>query len=54
MGELRWFLIGFVVLYIIWFVGGGPSRNDVNRTHPFIEEPYSGGKIYTIEDLKNR
>jgi hypothetical protein len=54
MGELKWFLIGFIVLYMIWLLGGGPSRNNINRTHPFMDELYKGGNVYTVDEVKNR
>ena len=54
MGDLKWFIIGFIVLYFIWLGTGGPSRNKINRVNPFIEPTYEGGDIYGIKDLKNR
>jgi hypothetical protein len=53
-GELKWFLLLFVGLWVAWLVTGGPDRITTNRTHPFLEQPSEGGKIYTLEELKDR
>lgn len=52
--ELKWFLILFFGLWLAWLVTGGPERNKINRTHPFIEQPSEGGDIYTLDELKDR
>lgn len=54
MSDLKWFLIGFLVLYLIWYVSGGPEKNRINRTNPFLDEPYKGGEKYDINGLKIR
>ncbi len=54
--ELKWFLILLAGLWLAWFATGGPDRNEINRTHPFIEQPapIEGGNIYTLQELKDR
>lgn len=54
--EIKWFLILIALLWLAWFFTGGPTRIQTNRTHPFIEQPapIEGGKIYTLDELKNR
>jgi len=54
--ELTWFFILLGLLWLGWFVTGGPSRIQTNRTHPFLEQPapIEGGQIYTLQELKDR
>jgi hypothetical protein len=54
MGELKWFIIGFIALYFIWLGTGGPARNKINRVNPFMDATYDGGDIYGIDELKQR
>ena len=51
--EIKWLLLLLVGLWLAWFVTGGPDRVMTNRQNPFIEEQYNGGKIYSIDELKN-
>lgn len=53
MDELKWFLLAFIILWVLWLLTGGPSRNE-NRYRPLLEQPapLEGGRPYTIEDLK--
>ncbi len=52
-GELKWFLLLFLGLWIAWLATGGPSRIQENRTHPFLEQPTDGGRIYTLQELRD-
>lgn len=55
-GELKWFLILFLALWLAWAVTGGPQRNQINRTHPFIKrpDPTDDGKVYTFKELQDQ
>jgi hypothetical protein len=55
MGELKWFLLLFFGLWVLWVLTGGPERVE-NRQRPFIEQPspIEGGRTYTVEELKNK
>jgi hypothetical protein len=46
LGELKFFILFLIVLWIIWFFTGGPSRADDQK--PFIEPPVDlgAGEIY--------
>lgn len=51
--ELKWFLILLAILWLGWFATGGPDRIMTNRQNPFMEETYKGGKIYSLQELKD-
>jgi hypothetical protein len=55
MDELKWFLIAFFALFILWMFTGGPERIENKRT-PFLEQPtpIEGGQPYTLEQLQDR
>jgi hypothetical protein len=55
MDELKWFLIGGLVLFVLWAMTGGPSRME-NKEHPFLEQPapIESGQPYTLEQLRDR
>ena len=55
MGELKWFILAFGGLWILWLVTGGATRYE-NRTRPLLEQPapLEGGRPYKVEELKNR
>lgn len=54
--EFTWFFILLVLLWVGWYVTGGPTRIETNRKNPFLEAPapINSGNIYSIDDLKNR
>lgn len=37
MGEFKWFFFAFIILFVIWIVGGGPDR--ASSRDPFIHQP---------------
>lgn len=55
-GELKWFLLLFLGLWVGWMMTGGIDRKEYNRARPFIEEPdpLDSGKVYTLEELRER
>lgn len=55
MGELKWFLLLFIGLWVLWLITGGATRYE-NRTRPFVEQPspIEGGRPYTLEELRQR
>lgn len=54
--ELKWFILLLIGLWIAWVVTGGVDRAPVNRTHPFLEQPFpiDNGQIYTFKELKEK
>ena len=36
MEEFKWFIVGFVLLFMIWYANGGAKKV---HTNPFIEAP---------------
>ncbi len=56
MGELKWFLLALITLWVLWVLTGGYTRVE-NKHLPFIEqpqEPFSTGRPYTYEEFKAR
>lgn len=53
MDDFKWFILAFIGLWILWYITGGPARNE-NRYRPLLEQPapIEGGRPYTIEELK--
>ncbi len=57
MGELKWFLLALLVMWILWVLTGGYEERTDNKDKPFLEqptEPFSTGRPYTIEEFRNR
>lgn len=54
--DLRWFFIFLALLWVGWYITGGPERTQTNRENPFIQEstPYRSGDIYGVDELKER
>jgi hypothetical protein len=52
MSELKWFLVFFLVLYIVWLLAGGPSAPDKNN--PFLHQPapIENGSSYNFQEYK--
>ncbi len=55
MGELKWFILALVILWILWVLTGGPAHQE-SKTRPFIEQPapIEGGNPYTLDELRDR
>ena len=55
MGELKWFLLFLIALWVMWVVSGGAERLE-NKDKPFLEQPapIESGRPYTLEELKQR
>jgi hypothetical protein len=54
MGELKWFLIALVVMWLLWVVTGGYTHvQNINK--PFLEQPapIENGQPYTLQQLKD-
>lgn len=53
--KMYWFVIILIVLWALWVVMGGPSKIE-NHDTPFLEQPkpIEAGKVYTLEELKER
>lgn len=55
MGELKWFLLAFFVLWVLWVITGGPARLD-NKQRPFLKQPapIESGETYTLKEFKTK
>lgn len=55
MGDLKWFLLLFLGLWVLWLITGGPTRYE-NRYRPFLEQPapIEGGQPYTVQELRQK
>lgn len=56
MSDLKWFIVIFVFLWLVWFATGGPKRAE-DKYNQFVEDPQNPGdpkKIYDINDWRNR
>jgi|GEM_PF-2735204 len=54
MGEAKWILVLFIILFAAWVATGGPSS--MTRHDQFIEEPapIQNGQTYNVNDLKEK
>jgi hypothetical protein len=52
MGELKWFLLFFIGLYIIWLLAGGPSAQDKDNQFLHQPAPVENGQTYNFEEYK--
>ncbi|QQR76894.1 hypothetical protein IPJ63_01360 [Candidatus Nomurabacteria bacterium] len=52
MKELKWFGSLLAVLFLAWFISGGPERYDLENDKPFIKppSPLNTGEIYGPEN----
>lgn len=55
MDDLKWFLLLFLGLWVLWLITGGATRYE-NRTRPFLEQPapIEGGRPYDVEELRTK
>lgn len=56
MSDLKWFIVLFIFLWLVWAATGGPARYE-NKVNQFVEEPVGPGErggIYNINDLRER
>ncbi len=51
MIELRWAIVAFIVLWMMWAATDGPSRIE-NRNRQLLQQPADGGKAYSLEQLQ--
>lgn len=57
MGELKWFLLALIIMWVLWVLSGGYQERIDSKDKPFIEQPtqpFSTGTPYTYEEFKNR
>lgn len=57
MGELKWFLLALLVMWILWVLTGGYEERTDNKDKPFLApptEPFTTGRPYTIDEFKSR
>lgn len=55
--EFGWFLLLILFLFLGWIATGGPERNELNRTHPFLKQPTTqgdDGTVYTYDQIQKR
>ncbi|MEN9852394.1 MAG: hypothetical protein RI996_337 [Candidatus Parcubacteria bacterium] len=53
-GIFTWFIVGFAVLYSIWYFGGGPQKESSNNAFiepPTYQNPYTSKTYGTIEEI---
>lgn len=58
-GTLRWFVLGFLILFALWYINGGPAQEEAKK-NAFIDPPKQSGPTvqqggtYDADTLKNR
>jgi hypothetical protein len=52
MGELKWFLLFFLLLYVVWLLTGGPAAQDKNDQFLHQPAPIENGQTYNIDEYK--
>ena len=57
MGELKWFILALIIMWILWVLTGGYTERTDNKDKPFIEQPtkaFDSGRPYTFEEFQQR
>ena len=54
-GTLRWFILAFIGLWVLWVLSDGPAKLE-NKDKPFLEQPapIEGWQPYTVQQLKDK
>jgi hypothetical protein len=52
MSALGWLLLIVAILWVIWYLTGGPSRAALQGEKPFMKplEPVDSGEVYGLPE----